>query len=148
MASSPTERSWFVLKFARCNSFVTVQRAFRPQFWRRGPPEKSIRRWYKQFRYRGRICHQGKGRTGRPSFTEETGDRVRETFTRSPRKSVRTASRQLKIPEPTLRKILRKRLQLCPYKLQVVQNTPIIYTRPVYHHNNQTSRRNRKEELL
>lgn len=121
MAASPTERSWCVLEFARCNSFVAVQRAFRRQFGRRGPPETSIRRWYEQFRYRGCICHQGKGRAGRPSVTEETVDRVRETFTRSPRKSVRRASRELKIPEPTVRKILRKRLQLYPYKLQLVQ---------------------------
>jgi hypothetical protein len=36
MAASPTERSWCVLEFARCNSFVAVQRAFRRQFGRRG----------------------------------------------------------------------------------------------------------------
>jgi hypothetical protein len=58
MAASPTERSWCVLEFARCNSFVAVQGALRRQFGRRGPPETSIRRWYEQFRYRGCICHQ------------------------------------------------------------------------------------------
>ena len=79
MAASPTERSWCVLEFALCNSFVVVQRAFRQQFGRRGAPETSIRRWYEQFRYRGCICHQGNGRAGRPSVTEETVDRVRET---------------------------------------------------------------------
>ena len=76
------------------------------------------------------IWHQGKGCAGRPSVTEETIGRVRETFTRSPMKSVRRASRELKIPEPTVRKILQKRLQLYPYKLQLVQNPPIIYTHP------------------
>ena len=81
----------------------------------------SIWRWYEQFRYRGCVCHQGKGRVGRPSVTEETVDRVCETFTSSPRKSVRRASRELKIPEPTVRKILWKQLQLYPYKLQLVQ---------------------------
>jgi hypothetical protein len=44
MTASPTERSWCVLKF------VAVQRAFRRQFRRRGPPETLIRRWYEQFR--------------------------------------------------------------------------------------------------
>ena len=96
MAASSTERSWCVLEFARCNSFVAVQRAFRRQFGRRDPPETSIRRWFELLRFRGCICNQGKGRAGRPSFTEETVDRVRETFTRSPRKSVRRASRELK----------------------------------------------------
>jgi hypothetical protein len=37
---------------------MAVQRAFRRQFGRRGPPETSIRRWYEQFRYRGCICYQ------------------------------------------------------------------------------------------
>jgi hypothetical protein len=130
MAASPTERSWCVLEFARC--FVAVQPAFRRQFGRRGPTDTSIRGWYEQFRYKGCICHQGKGRSERPSVTEETVDRARETFTRSPRKYVRKASRDLKIPEPTVRKILRKLLQLYPYKLQLVQNPPIIYTHPVF----------------
>jgi hypothetical protein len=93
-------------------NFVAVQRTFRRKFGRRGPPEKSIRRWYEQFRNGGCICHQGKGHAGRPSVTKETADRVRETFTRNPRKSVRRASRELMIPERTVRKILRKRLQL------------------------------------
>jgi hypothetical protein len=43
MAISPTERSWCVLEFARCNSFVAVQRAFRRQYGRCGPPDTSIR---------------------------------------------------------------------------------------------------------
>jgi hypothetical protein len=58
MAASPTERSWCVLEFALCNSFVAVQRAFRRQFGRCGPLETSIRKWYEQFRYRGCICRQ------------------------------------------------------------------------------------------
>jgi hypothetical protein len=129
MAASPTEHSWCVLEFVRC--FVAVQCAFRRQFGHRAPPETSIRRWYEQFCYRGCICHQGKGHMGRPSVTEETADRVRETFTCSARKSVRRASRELKIPEPTVKNILWKRLQLYPYKMQLVQNTPIIYTHSV-----------------
>jgi predicted transcriptional regulator with HTH domain len=111
---------------------VAVQRAFRRQFGRRGPSETSIRRWYGQFRYRGCICHQGKGCAGRPTVTEETVDRGRETFFRSPRKSVRRAIRELKIPETTARKILRKLLQLYPYKLQLIQNAPIIFSHPVF----------------
>ena len=121
MAASPTERSWCVLEFAWCNSFVAVQRAFRQQFGRHGPPETLIRRCYKKFRYRGCICHHEKSCAGRPSVTKETVDRVRETFTHSPRKSVRRASWELKIPEPTVRKLLWKQLQLYLYKLQLVQ---------------------------
>jgi hypothetical protein len=112
MAALPTERSWCMLEFARSNSVVAVQRAFRRQFGRHGPPVSSIRRWYEQFHNRGCICHQGKGRAGRPSVTEETVERVHESFVRSPRKSVSRASRELQVPDSTVRKILRKRLQL------------------------------------
>jgi hypothetical protein len=44
--------------------------------------------------------------------TEDTVQRVRENVVRSPRKSVSRASRELQVPEPTVRKILRNRLQL------------------------------------
>jgi hypothetical protein len=46
---------------------------------------------------------------------------VRESFVRSPRKSVSRASRELQVPKSTVRKILRKRLHLYPYKLQLIQ---------------------------
>jgi hypothetical protein len=36
MATSPTERSYCVLEFAQCKSFVAVKRAFRRKFGRRG----------------------------------------------------------------------------------------------------------------
>jgi len=87
-------------------SFMVVQRSFQWQFGHCGPPEMLIRRWYEQFRYRGCICHQGKGCAGRPSVNEETVDIVHETFTHIPRKSVQRASQELKILEPTVRKIL------------------------------------------
>jgi hypothetical protein len=90
MAASPTERNWCVLEFVPC--LVAVQRTFRQQFGHRDPPETLIQRWYEQFQYRGCICRQGKGHAGRLSVTEEKVDRVLETFTCSPRKSVWRAS--------------------------------------------------------
>ena len=53
--------------------------------------------------------------------SEETVERVRETFTRSPRKSTTRASLELQMPQQTAWKILRKRLRMIPYKLQLVQ---------------------------
>jgi hypothetical protein len=38
-------------------------------------------------------------RAERPSFTEETVERVRESYVRSPRKTVSRASRELQVPE-------------------------------------------------
>ncbi|PSN50312.1 hypothetical protein C0J52_10130 [Blattella germanica] len=111
MAALPNARGWCVLEYARTDSVVAVRRAFRRQFGRPAPSETSIRRWYEQLRDRGCICHQGKGRAGRPSVNEETIERVRDSFIRSPKKSVRRASQQLQIPKSTVWKIARKRLQ-------------------------------------
>ena len=57
----------------------------------------------------------------RERVSEQVVDRVRESFLRSPRKSTCRASRKLKVPQSTVSKILRKRLRLLPYKLQLVQ---------------------------
>ena len=44
-----------------------------------------------------------------------------DAFTRSPKKSVRRASRELAIPVMFVWRILRRRLQLRPYRLQLLQ---------------------------
>ena len=41
------------------------------------------------------------GRSGRPRTSEENIERVRQTFHRSPMKSIRTAARQLELPRST-----------------------------------------------
>jgi hypothetical protein len=59
-----------------------------------------------------------------PSVTEETFDRVRETFTRSPRKSAESQSRV----EGTGAHSEENSTELTA----ILQNTPIIYTHPVF----------------
>ena len=54
---------------------------------------------------------------GRPSMIEESVERVSDTFARSPKKSVRRASRELAIPVMSVW----RRLQLRPYRLQLLQ---------------------------
>jgi hypothetical protein len=49
-------------------------------------------------------------------------ERVRTTFHRSPRKSVRRAARELQLPRSTVHDVLRKRIHLFPYKIQMVQH--------------------------
>jgi hypothetical protein len=44
-----------------------------------------------------------------------------EAFQRSPTKSIRRASLELKIPRSTVYKVLHKRLRLYTYKVQIVQ---------------------------
>ncbi|PNF26251.1 hypothetical protein B7P43_G02649 [Cryptotermes secundus] len=48
--------------------------------------------------------------------------RARETYTRSPKKSTTHASVELQVPQKTVRNILRIRLRMFPYRLQLLQN--------------------------
>ena len=52
---------------------------------------------------------------------EERVERVSDVFTHSPKKSVRRASHELAIPVMSVWRILRRRLQLRPYRLQLLQ---------------------------
>ncbi|PSN49705.1 hypothetical protein C0J52_05333 [Blattella germanica] len=64
----------------------------------------------------GCLC---KGKSVRVS--EDNVQRVRDAFVRSPKKSVRKASRELAIPVMTVWKVLKKRLHMRPYHLQLLQ---------------------------
>ncbi|XP_031330713.1 uncharacterized protein LOC116161496 [Photinus pyralis] len=105
--------------FAKTESVVTVQRAFRIKFGCAPPGDNNIRRWYHQFQDTGCLC-KGKS-TGRPRTSEESVEQVRNSLTRSPMKSVRKASRELAIPVTTVWRVLRRRLELRPYRLQLLQ---------------------------
>jgi len=96
-----------------------VQRAFRLRFNIQPPKRKSICRWNHQFEQTGCLC-KGKS-SGRPRVSEENVRRIQESFERSPHKSTRTASRELGIPQPTVWRVLRRRLLFKPYRLQLVQ---------------------------
>ena len=121
MALTSQQRSWCVLEFHKTNSVVIVQRDFKLKFNVDPPTNKPILKWHRSFIEGGCICDQRKGHSGRPSVSEQIVVRVKESFLRSPRKSTRRASRELKVPQSTVSKILRKPLRLHPYKLQLVQ---------------------------
>ena len=114
------QRNIFCIReFINTESATAVQRAFRLRFNIRPPTRKSICRWYHQFEQIGCVC-KGKS-SGRPSVSEENVRRIQESFERSPRKSTRRASRELGIPQPTVWRVLRRRLLFKPYRLQLVQ---------------------------
>ena len=62
---------------------------------------------------------QKKG-AGRPQISEEI-ESVREAYTRSPRKSIRGISTQLRIQRSTIHKVLHKNLRIYAYKVQLLQ---------------------------
>ncbi|GFV84692.1 DUF4817 domain-containing protein [Trichonephila clavipes] len=65
----------------------------------------------------GSVKHKG---YGRPRATEESVERIRETFHRSPTKSVRQASRELQMTRSTIHDVLHKQLRLTAYKVQIL----------------------------
>lgn len=107
--------SWFI----EAKLDLQTQRNFRTKYGRDPPSRPSIRAWHNKFMETGTVFN--KGRSGRPRTSEENIDRVRNAFDRSPRKSVRTAARQLQLPRSTVHKVLHKNLRLYAYKVQLLQ---------------------------
>jgi hypothetical protein len=75
-------------------SVVTVQRAFRAEYAKEPPTDKTIRAWYKQFTETGCLCKQKS--CGRPLTAEDDVERVRASFVHSPKKSTNISSCQKK----------------------------------------------------
>jgi len=113
MAASGEEKAFCVLHFHVSKSVLTAKREFRTRFKKEPPTKKSIRSWYDKFQRTGCLC---KGKSpGRPSTSEATLVRIRKSFRRSSQKSTARASRKLGIPQTTVWRVLRKRLQMYPY---------------------------------
>ena len=56
--AAPGEKSFCVLEYHTSKSVVTVQRAFRANYAKDPPTDKTIRVWYKQFTETGCLCKQ------------------------------------------------------------------------------------------
>ena len=112
------QKAFCVLLFAKTESVIRVQRAFHIKF-HCNPPSDNIHRWYHQFEDTGCLS-KGKS-SARPSMIEEHVEQVSDAFARSPKKSVRRASCELAIPVMSVWRILQRHLQLCPYRLQLLQ---------------------------
>jgi hypothetical protein len=106
------------MEFARTGVVVTAQRHFRTKFGKCAPHKNCIARWVKQFETT--VCLRPGKSPGRPQTSEATVDRIRAVYERSQRKSSTRASVELQVPQPTVWRILRKRLRCKPYKLQLL----------------------------
>lgn len=114
------ERARCVLLYHETNSATAVQRRFRTEYQKEPPSRPTIYSWHKNFIETGCAVVHSKS-PGRPGVSNAVVEQIRETFVRSPRKSTNRASRESGIPQPTVWKVLRKRLHLRPYKLTMVQ---------------------------
>lgn len=112
------EKAQAVLWYAEFKSIIKVQREFRRVYNKAAPDSKRIKAWHTQFLNTGSVeKRHGGGRR----VSDEHVENVREAFQRSPRKSIRQASRELQMPRTTVHHVLRKRLHLYAYKVQIMQ---------------------------
>jgi hypothetical protein len=80
-----------VLWLAELQSLTALQRRFRTQYGRQPPTWKNVRFWDKKLSLL-HVKSPGKTRT-----SEENVNHIRETFQRSPQKSIRDANLKLQI---------------------------------------------------
>ncbi|PSN33198.1 hypothetical protein C0J52_27321, partial [Blattella germanica] len=66
------------------------------------PHRNNINRWDKQLKETGSLLDQK--RSGRPSVSDESVDAIRDTYLRSPKKSVRACARELQLKKTTVHK--------------------------------------------
>lgn len=112
------QKAQCVLWYAEFKSIVIVQRQFRVTYpGQNSPDDKAIRRWFNQFRDTGSVL---KGHSpGRPKTSDDKVEEIRQSCIRSPKKSIVRRSLQLNVPKSTLHDVVRKRLRLRAYKIQL-----------------------------
>ena len=116
--ATPQMKAQTVVWYVEFKSIIRVQREFRRVFNQDAPTDKSIKKWYETFLATGTVLKKHGG--GR-KVSDETVEKVQAAYEQSPRKSLRRASRELEMSKSTVHRIVRKRLKLYAYKLQIVQ---------------------------
>ena len=106
-------------------SVTETQRLFKRRFkiGRHGnvPTRNSILRWVNALRTTGLLLKTKPPGPARTARTPRNMDRVREAIIRSPRRSARRHSAELKISQSTAQRILHKDLAFQPYKIMTDQ---------------------------
>lgn len=107
-----------VLWFSKFESVIAEQREYRRVYNEKPPRREYIYRWCKKFRETGSLLN--KNQTGRPKIGDDTVENIRNSFTRSPIKSVRQCGRELNVSKSTVHRVLKKRLKFTGYKFQLL----------------------------
>lgn len=115
---TPQRKVQCVLWLAKFESVTRVQREYRRVYNEVPPHRNNINRWDKQLKETGSLLDQK--RSGRPSVSDESVDAIRDTYLRSPKKSVRACARELQLKKTTVHKVLKKRLRFTGYRLQLL----------------------------
>ena len=112
------EAYWF---FHR--SVARVAEEYRNLFGESPPSTSTIQSNVRKFHDNGTVSNLNKGHSGRPSTSASADNtaRVEEFFADNPRASTRRASQVLDIPRSSLQRIIKTKLKLFPFKIQVFQ---------------------------
>jgi hypothetical protein len=112
-------KAFCVVEFAKTESIVTVQWRFQTMYHTESHMGETIREWYIKFQQSG--CPCAAKQIARLGSSAETVERVQERFVRSPQKSTHCASLELQMPKSSVWCILRKRLRVKGFRLQLLQ---------------------------
>lgn len=113
---TPQEKSFCALEFSKCESTIQVKQRFYQRFIKQSPRQK-IYEWHRKFVETGFICK--KIPLGRHRTCEDV-QLIQESFSRSPVKYKANASIELGLPKTIEWRVLKKRLNLKPYKLPLL----------------------------
>ena len=86
---APKEKAHCVSWFITTKSDIQAQRNFIAKYAKRAAARQSTRNWHKQFVKTGTLLL--KSRSGWPKTSEKGIERIRQSFSRSPTKSIRSA---------------------------------------------------------
>ena len=121
MAPTAAQKAFCVLELDKSHQAFHVIRKFKTKYGKKyAPSAPMIKKWHEKFINSGCLC-KGK-RSGRPSISEDDVDKIRDVYLSSPKTSTRRVSQRLQMPQTTIWRVLRKRLQMKPYKLQLLQH--------------------------
>ena len=109
--AAPQEKAQSISWFIETKSDVQIQRKYGSKYGKDPPSRSSIRRWHKNYMKRGSVLDAE--RSGRPRISKKNIERVRQAFSRSPMKSIRTATRELQLLPATVHKGVCKRRYDC-----------------------------------
>lgn len=117
--AAPLEKASSVLSFAETKSLTQVQQNFRREYQRQPLTRRSISQWVENFKTTCSVLKRHSSSI--PSVSDEYVEAVCQAYQWSPTKSIRTGSHELGLHSTTIHSIMRKRLRLYEYKMQLIQ---------------------------
>lgn len=115
----PVKKTQCVTWFVETKSDTQTQRSYQTKYGEKPLFRSSIRDWYEKFMTTESVNY--KGRSGRPSTSEENVEWACKAFSKSPVKSIWNASQELNFLKIAMHRVLHKWLQLWTYKFQIVK---------------------------